>query len=108
MAFKVHGENWDIIPVRPCDLTIYRRGKDPEHRHGECIVPQRPSSKLSRKERRIRIDKTLGDEDMLETLIHEYLHAANPDKNEEWIADPAEELKNILIAFGFRRKGHDE
>jgi hypothetical protein len=100
---SINGEAWDIVPVRPSALTVYRKGREPEYRAGDCVVPRSPRSRLSRKERRIRIDKTLSDEELLETLIHEYLHAANPDKNEEWIEDPAEDLKNILWAFGFRR-----
>lgn len=104
----INGQVWDIIPVRPSDLTVYRKGKDPEYRDGDCVLPDRPRSRLSRKERRIRIDKTLNDEDFLETLIHEVGHAASPDKIEEWIQDHAEELKNIIWVYGYRRKGHDE
>ena len=99
----IHGQQWDVVPVRPSALTIYRKGQEPERLHGDCIVPERPRSRLSRKERRIRIDKTLDEKTLLETLIHEFLHAANPDKNEEWIEDPAEELTELLWKFGYRR-----
>lgn len=104
----IHGQKWDILLVNPSALTRYRKGKEPEYLHGDCVVPERPRSRLSRKERKIRIDKTLHDEDFLETLVHEVYHAANPDKNEEWVQDPAEELKNILWLFGYRRKGIDD
>lgn len=105
---SIHGQKWDIHLVRQSALTIYRKGKDPEKQDGECIVPIRPSSKLTRKERLIRIDKSLNDETTCETILHECLHAAFPEKNEEWIADTAEDLKNALYKFGHYRKGTDE
>ena len=98
---SIHGKKWDIHLVPQSQLTDYRRG---EQSDGDCVVPSRPKNKLSRKERRIRIAKTLPDDDFLETLVHETLHAAFPEKNEEWIEDTAEDLKNILWAFGYRRK----
>lgn len=101
----IHGQKWDIHLVPQSKLTDYRKQ---EQSDGDCIVPMNPAARLSRKERRIRICKTLDDETMMETLQHEALHAMFPDKNEEWIAQTAEDLKNILRAFGYHRKGTDD
>lgn len=101
---SIHGQKWDIHLVPQSSLTDYRKQ---EQSDGDCIVPIRPHHKLSRKERRIRICKTLNEETMMETLLHESLHAMFPEKNEAWIADTAEDLKNILRTFGFR-KGTDD
>ena len=99
-SVKIHGQFGDIVSVNQSEWTGYKRN---ESRDGDCVVPIRPGHKLSRKERVIRISKTLNDDDLLETLIHEPLHAMFPEKNEEWISDTARDLKNILIKFGFKR-----
>lgn len=102
---SIHGSKWDIHEVPPSRLKDYRRD---EQADGDCVVPSNPSQKLSRNERRIRIANNLKSDDLLETLIHEVLHAMFPEKNEEWISDSAEDIAVILCGFGFARKGHDD
>lgn len=97
----IHGKRWDIVSVNRSELTDYRRD---EVKDGDCVVPIHPGHKLTRKERVIRICKSLGEEDLMETLLHESLHAMYPEKNEEWIQQSAKELKTILWKFGFRKE----
>jgi hypothetical protein len=102
----INGEAWDSVAVRPSALTVRRKGKR-EERDGDCIVPTHPRSKLSREERKIRFRNTLDSEDLMEVIIHETLHAAQPDKVEAWVAATAEDIKNHLLKYGFHRKEDD-
>jgi hypothetical protein len=104
----LNAEQWDIIAVRPSDITVYRRGKEPEERDGTCMVPPCPRSVLSRKDRKIKFRNTLDCADLLETLIHEALHALQPDKKEHWVAASAKDVAKVLLKYGFVRNGHDE
>lgn len=55
----------------------------------------------------IRICSTLRGLDLLDTLIHEVIHARWPDLHEEAVEEVASTLAGILDAEGFRH-GDDE
>lgn len=64
---------------------------------GECEPPDSP-----RKE--IRVRKNLRGLEMLDTCIHEMLHAADWTKDEDdWIAPVATDIAKALWKLGFRR-----
>jgi hypothetical protein len=102
----LNGELWDVVAARPSALTRYRKGKR-DQLDGDCIVQKHPRSKLSRKERKIRYRNTLDSADLMETLIHEVLHALQPDKVEAWVLATAEDVKDVLLKYGFHRKEDD-
>lgn len=58
--------------------------------------------------RRIRIDSRLVASDLLDTLIHELIHARWPDLSEVAVADFSETLSGVLDAEGFRQPDHEE
>lgn len=52
----------------------------------------------------IRINRTLRDEALLETIIHECLHAADWTKAEEFIEAEARDIAHILWRLGYRKQ----
>jgi hypothetical protein len=55
----------------------------------------------------IRIVKGLSEEETLDVIIHEILHAADWHKTEEWVDQVATDLAKILWRLGYRRKEED-
>lgn len=109
VVHKFNGQNWDAQFVRPCDLTDYKKRDkdgDPERREGDCTMPMDPAHRLSRKERVIRIDKTLSSDELLNVALHEAMHATFPFLNEEWVDAPITDIAAFLVKLGFR-KGRD-
>lgn len=58
--------------------------------------------------RRIRICSTVSGVDLLNTLIHEIIHARWPDLHEEAVAEVADTLAGIIDAEGFRQPDDHE
>lgn len=65
--------------------------------HGLCDHPKK-------KGKSIRIDKHITGWKLLETLLHEVLHAADWDKDEEWIEYTARDIARLLWKLGYRMK----
>ena len=47
--------------------------------------------------------KTGKEKRLLETLIHEFMHAADWSKDEEWVSQFGHDLANFLYKLGWRR-----
>lgn len=90
MVVTIRGKRWKVV------FTRLSRGTD-----GECDEPRE-----RRKE--IRISTRLGEQDTLETIVHEVLHAADFDKKEEWADDVGRNLARLLWRLGYRRKDVDD
>ena len=58
--------------------------------------------------RTIRIHAGLRGVDLLDTLIHELIHARWPDLHEEAVVDFSETLSGLLDAEGFRHSDEEE
>lgn len=58
--------------------------------------------------RRIRIAARLVAVDLLDTLIHELIHARWPDLSEEAVAEFSETLSGVIDAEGFRQPDDHE
>jgi hypothetical protein len=56
----------------------------------------------------IRIADTLHGVDLLDTLLHELIHARWPDLSEEAVAEFSETLSGVLDAEGFRQPDDHE
>lgn len=56
----------------------------------------------------IRIHAGLRGVDLLDTLIHEFIHARWPDLHEEAVVDFSETLSGLLDAEGFRHSDEEE
>ena len=82
MRCKILDKFWDI------DLAPLRKD------NGLCDPPWQKGKK-------IRIRSTLKGEKLLETIIHEILHAADWYKDEEWVVIVATDIARILTKLGY-------
>lgn len=86
---RVANKNYEIsfeeIDQPRTDKTLY----------GLCDHP-------GEKEPQMIIHTEQHEEEMMDTLIHEYLHAMLWDKHETYIKNRAKELKDLLWKSGFR------
>jgi hypothetical protein len=57
--------------------------------YGECDDPSRP-------QKRIRIAMNQSSADMMDTLVHELIHACLPDTSEEATSESARDISNVL------------
>lgn len=64
---------------------------------------QWPDEKTPQVERKILIDERLKGRSLLETIIHECLHACCPQLSEETVTAAARDIARVLWALGFRR-----
>ena len=85
MHVTILGKRWKL-----------RFTKLPRRTDGECDSPDDTGKE-------IRIRKTLGEADTLETIIHEALHAADWHKDEAWVEQVAADVARILWKLGYRR-----
>jgi len=81
--------------IRGVPYTV-RTARLRAHR-GDCDSPRRKNPE-------IRISNALRDEEELEVLIHECLHAAYWDLCEDAVRDPAADIAKILWDWGYRKE----
>lgn len=55
-------------------------------------------------EKTIRIADNLRGKELMDTVIHEMLHAADYYKDEEWVEKVASDITRLLWRLGFRQK----
>ena len=80
---KLRGKVWRLEFVPRLDSGAY----------GECDEPDRPK-------KGIRIATNQSKDDMMDTLIHETLHACLPDLSEDAIHDTASDISTVLTRLG--------
>lgn len=86
MRVKVLNKYYDLIYVDKSTLGTDR---------GSCDSPDTKSKK-------IRVRNNLKEQEKLEIEIHEFLHAADWYKDEEWVRDTAHDLAKMLWRIGYR------
>ena len=64
---------------------------------GDCDSPESRG-------KRIRISRSLKGEEQLEVLIHEFLHAAYWDMDEEAVESAAADIARALWKLGYRKQ----
>jgi hypothetical protein len=86
MHVKILGKRWRLQFVAM------------KKQRGDCDRPDTPR-------KRIRINTSIvnDDEQLLEVAIHEMLHAANWNLDEEFVFDYAKDAARVLYKLGFRR-----
>jgi len=52
----------------------------------------------------IRIRRNLPQRELLDTCLHEALHASLPSLSEECVTETAHDLARVLFSLGWRRK----
>ena len=90
MKVRILGKNWNL-------QFVPRLGKNEagEDKAGDCDHPEA-------KNKSIRVLSGLRGEKRLDTIIHEFLHAADWTKDEEWVAASAHDLARILTRLGYK------
>jgi hypothetical protein len=90
MRVKLNGKWWNLKFV-------------PQLRdYGDMVDPGKAEG------RRIRIGTWQDDEDLLDTLIHECLHAIEPNWTEERVTEASKELSRVLWRLGYRRASQEK
>ena len=69
--------------------------------YGECDEPDRP-------QKGIRIATNQSKADMMDTLIHETLHACLPDLSEDAVHDTASDISTVLTRLGAKIEHSNE
>lgn len=73
--------------------------------HGLCTSPcDAPCPSCHDEERSITIDPSLKGLDLLETIIHEAMHAEDPNRSEEVVTREAHNIANLVWRWGYRLK----
>ena len=88
MIVRILGKRWEIIFVPQHELA-----KDED---GLCDAPDTPAKAL-------RILDALEGEALLETVIHEFTHAADWSKDDAWVHPFGRDLARVLWRLGYRR-----
>jgi hypothetical protein len=85
------------------EIRFYNRLKNADgvELRGQCEPPTGPPPRL------IQIVRDQSELMLLDTLIHEILHAAFWDMDEAAVAETATDMARILNALGFVRGGGD-
>ena len=74
------------------------RCRVPSDRYGDCDYATRT----------IRISSALHGDDLLNVILHEWMHARWQDHTEESVLEAADQLSGYLRAVGFRMEGDHE
>ena len=86
MRIKIGNKYWKLIFVELDEET-----------GGECDSPDTNGKE-------IRIATDLKDQDKLEVIIHELLHAADWSKDEEWVEVIADDIARTLWKLGWKNE----
>lgn len=89
-------EFWARAQIRKRYWDVVKRKKMPGHPHGECDAP-------SVKGKQIRIYGEQSGRQLVDTVIHEFLHAAFWDLDDEVVHEVAHDLARLLDRLGLIR-----
>jgi len=53
--------------------------------------------------RRIEVATDVDEKEIMDTIVHEMLHASDRNQKEEWVARTAFDITNALWRLGYRR-----
>lgn len=70
--------------------------------YGDCTDPGKADGRL------IRVRASQSERDMLDTIVHEALHACRAELAEEAVADTASDIARLLWRLGYRRVVDDK
>lgn len=87
MRIKVLNKRWEVL--------VQSKGVDPGT-HAHCEGPHVKGKKII-------LRPELQGEELLDKAIHEFLHAADWHKDEEWVTEVASDLARFLTRLGFTK-----
>lgn len=85
---NINGRSWRVKLVTSREL--------PRTVLGDCDTPPGPHPL-------IRVRRALGARLLLDTIVHEVLHASLPQLSEEAVAQAATDIARVLFALNYRR-----
>ena len=88
MRIKIGGKYWNLVFTELDEET-----------GGECDSPDTNGKE-------IRIATDIKNQDELEVIIHELLHAADWSKDEEWVEVIADDIARTLWKLGWKKDGN--
>jgi len=87
VSFKVKNKKWILKFMPSMGMSRYS--------YGECDYPDVAKPQ-------IWVNKNLNEKDMINTIIHEVLHAVRPELCEESVEETANVLEEVLIKAGVK------
>ena len=85
MIVTIKRKRWELVFLPPSQMPT----EDGKPIRGQCDGPGQTKKK-------IKINNSLRGEERVEVIIHEMLHAADWDKDEEWVEQVAEDIARVL------------
>lgn len=85
VTFKVNKKRWTLKFMPSMGMSRYS--------YGECDYPDVAKPQ-------IWVNKNLDQKDMINTIIHEVLHAVRPELCEESVEETANVLQEVLMKSG--------
>jgi len=100
MRFMVMGKRWTLVWVAKGASFVARRvgGKEQRMSKTDDGMTEAPWFK----NKRVFLRHGLRGKRRLETAIHEFTHAADWSKDEEWVSHFGRDLANFLYTLGVR------
>lgn len=101
MQFKVMGKRWLLVWIAKGATFVSRRdknGKEQKMSKTDDGMTEAPWLK----NKRMFLRHGLREKRKLETAIHEFTHAADWPKDEEWVAQFGHDLAKFLYTLGVR------
>ena len=100
MRFMVMGKRWTLVWVAKGISFVARRMGDKEQKMGKTDDGMTEAPWF--KNKRVFLRRGLKGKRQLETAIHEFTHAADWSKDEEWVTQFGRDLANFLHSLGVR------
>lgn len=95
---RILGKTWHLKYVP--EEELHEEGEEYPHK-GDCDPPDK-------KNKTIRISEALTDVEELDTLLHEFLHAAEWNMSEEWVDAAGRDIAHALWRLGWRKTGQED
>jgi hypothetical protein len=89
---RINKKNWKIKIVKSTELSPSSLG--------ECDDPEKAKPE-------IWVKRTQKPIDLMDTIIHEVLHAVRPELSEEAVLDTATTIAKVLWKFNYRKQSDE-
>jgi hypothetical protein len=89
---RINKKNWKIKIVKSTDMSPFSLG--------ECDDP-------TTRKPEIWVKRTQKPIDLMDTIIHEVLHAVRPELSEEAVLDTATTIAKVLWKFNYRKQSDE-
>ena len=91
---RINKKNWKIKIVKSTEKGMSQTSL------GECDDPKKANPE-------IWVKRTQKPIDLMDTIIHEVLHAVRPELSEEAVLDTATTIAKVLWKFNYRKQSNE-